>query len=206
MKKLFFFGDSVCFGQFVSPHKNFVTMISGQVSGMSEDVLVVNSSINGGTTRTALERMPYDVQSHGVDIIYIQFGMNDCNYWASDNGHPRVGERAFADNLCEIIDRSRLFGAKTVFLATNHLTLEYKRFECCPNLFYQQSNEQYNDIIRGISKQADVLIDNEKEWVRKIRGEMGYYLRDMLVDNVHPNELGHAVYFQYVWPYIKEVM
>ena len=90
---LIFFGDSICTGQFVSPHQTWVSMISSSIPS----VTVFNHSINGDITRTALERMPHDVQEIGPDIIYIQFGMNDCNYWQTDRGLPRELEKALRE-------------------------------------------------------------------------------------------------------------
>ena len=42
---------------------------------------------------------PYDVQSHEVDVLVVGFGMNDCNYWMTDKGVPRVSQNAFRANL-----------------------------------------------------------------------------------------------------------
>jgi len=82
--RIFFFGDSICFGQGVSPHFTWVTRLSRALDerlSSRADVLTQNPSVNGNTTRMALERMPYDVQSHAPDVLYIQFGLNDCNGW-----------------------------------------------------------------------------------------------------------------------------
>ena len=112
---LYFFGDSIFFGQGVSPHKTWVTRLSQRVSdafaGVCE-LVVQNPSVNGNTTRLALERMAYDVQAHRPDVLVVQFGMNDCNVWQTDSGRPRVSSAAFAANLAEIIERGRKFGDK----------------------------------------------------------------------------------------------
>src|SRR6267378_1663214 len=123
---LAFFGDSICFGQGISIHKGWVPRISqkletlGQSSGV--EISVLNSSVNENTTRMALERMPYDIQSHPIDILFVQFGMNDCNYWLTDKGVPRVSPMAFEANLLEIIDRAQAIHVKKIFLSTNHPT------------------------------------------------------------------------------------
>lgn len=64
----------------------------------------------------ALERMPFDVQTHKVDILVITFGMNDCNYWKTDQGLPRVSPDAFEANMKEIIMRGFRFGSRTVII------------------------------------------------------------------------------------------
>ena len=204
--KVVFFGDSICFGQFISPHDNWITQISTNLSNLSRDIIVINSSISGNTTRMALERMPFDVQSHGIDIIYIQFGMNDCNYWKTDNGHPRVSKKSFEANLIEIMERAKIFGAKKILLGTNHPTPKTNFFDHI-SIAYQESNKDYNKIIRKVTKNKDLveLVDNEKEWLRQI--DFGVNLEDLLLaDQIHLSRLGHELYFKFVFPYIQKSM
>jgi len=205
--RAFFFGDSICFGQFVSPHLTWVTRIARRLaepapSGAGRpEVTVINTSISGNTTRMALERMPFDVQSHGIDVILIQFGMNDCNYWLSDGGQPRVSRRAFEANLLEIVARARAFGARQIMLNTNHPTPRTAVMEHA-GVSYQRSNEQYNEVVRAVAEQSGGvrLIDIEREWLARVgRGEAR--LEDLLLeDHIHLSERGHALYFEIVYP------
>ena len=64
--------------------------------------------------------MPYDIQSHEPDLLLVQFGMNDCNFWESDRGNPRVSLDAFRANLREIYTRAFSFGVHNVIQLTNH--------------------------------------------------------------------------------------
>ena len=202
--RLFFFGDSICFGQGVSLHKGWIPRISAQLSEISEktgrDILVVNTSVNGRTTRQALENMPYEVQSHNPDILLVQFGMNDCNYWETDRGNPRVSHKAFAANLEEIISRAFSFGAKKVFLNTNHPTTRTSEKLPHTNLTYQQSNEAYNRIIREVATsygQKVILNDVEQAFKEKISA--GRSASDfVLSDRLHLSEEGHDLYFETV--------
>jgi acyl-CoA thioesterase I len=75
------------------------------------ETMVANPSINRNTTRMALERMAYDVQTQDPHVVLVQFAMNDCNYWETDRGLPRVSPAAFKAKLHEIILRARTFGA-----------------------------------------------------------------------------------------------
>jgi len=205
--KVFFFGDSICFGQYVSPHKTWVTQIARELDKLpgGENIQVMNASVNGNTTRMALERMPYDVQSHSPDIILIQFGVNDCNYWKTDGGHPRVSKMGFKANLIEIIERSRIFGAKEIFLNTNNPSPKTSPFDYAP-LSFQQSNEEFNQIIREVAKVTHVnLIDIEKYWLEQF--EKGLRLQDLLLpDNIHLSIQGHNLYFEIVYPYIEKAL
>lgn len=173
MIKLYFFGDSVCFGQYVSPHKTWVHMISQEFP----DMLIQNPSVNGDITRTALDRMHHDVLSHKPDMVYIQFGINDCNIWDTDRGVTRVPIISFISNLDEMIDRCKAFGVNTIFLATNHKTGDLK-------------NTEYNEAIRDVSSNLSYvrLIDIESEWEEGL----------LMEDGIHLNEDGHILYYNII--------
>ncbi len=202
-----FFGDSICFGQGISIHKGWVTRISAALDEFSKEVAVpisvTNASVNGNTTRMALERMPYDVQSNQFDILIIQFGMNDCNYWKTDNGNPRVSPEAFKANLKEIIIRARSFGIEDIFLNTNHISCRDKTKYEYANCTYQESNHYYNCLIRQVSSEFKVgvqLIDIEKHF--ESISEDDNYSKYLLDDELHLGLVGHDVYFEYVYPKI----
>ena len=200
-----FFGDSICVGQGVSIHGGWVTRIAAQLDGISQargrEIVVTNASINGNTTRQALERMPYDVQSAGVDVLIVQFGMNDCNYWETDRGLPRVSRDAFAANLSEIIRRGQAFGARYVFLHTNHpATRGPERF---PNadIGYGGSNQAYNEIIRSVAARAGdgvIFSDVEAAFIEHIDGDKSRLQRLLLADGLHLSREGHDLYFRFL--------
>ncbi|GFI22487.1 hypothetical protein IMSAGC011_01262 [Lachnospiraceae bacterium] len=169
-------------------------------------IMVVNTSINGNTTRMALERMPYDVQSHEVDVLVIGFGMNDCNYWVTDKGMPRVSPNAFKANLEEIIERAFRFGAKQVVLRTNHPSPKTD-YMTHTTITYGESNHFYNEIIREVAKSNPrvIFVDMEQEFNRYI-AEHSVPLEELtLSDGVHLSLLGHKVYFDCMYPVISKI-
>jgi lysophospholipase L1-like esterase len=200
-----FFGDSICNGQGIAIHKGWVTRLSRSLSELAqqfgESLVVTNSSVNGRTTRQALETMPYEVQQHAPEILIVQFGMNDCNIWESDRGNPRVSPSAFEANLREIITRSRTFGAQAIFLNTNHPTGRDQK--PCPhsNSTYEAQNRLYNGIIRNVSRTAgsDVYFnDIEAVFHQTIAGDRQRLLRLVMPDLLHLSEEGHDLYFEIV--------
>jgi acyl-CoA thioesterase-1 len=206
-RRLVFFGDSICVGQGVSIHLGWVTRIAAQLNQLvGEEIVVVNASVNGNTSRQALERMPYEVQSHGVDILIVQFGMNDCNYWLSDRGLPRVSESSFAANLEEIIARGFTFGAKTIVLNTNHMTNRGGRTFPLTKVSYEQSNGRYNEIIRSVARRmgAQVVLNDVEEAFRARIGDDRARLADLLLpDGLHLSVAGHDLYFELTMPIIE---
>ena len=198
-----FFGDSICYGQYVSPNKIWIVKIANELARLGKDLWINNIAHSGDTTRVALEKMPFDVQSHGADIFYTQFGMNDCTYWQTDQGVPRVSKKAFEANLLEIIERARIFGAQKVLLGTNHISSKTEDFGFV-KLSYQDSNSDYNDVIRQVADKTDsVLIDHEKSFEKEI--EKGIKLDELLLDDqIHLSEKGHNIYYNTVFPIIQK--
>jgi lysophospholipase L1-like esterase len=187
-------------------HKSWVSRIAAWIENMqpslAREVLVVNASVNGSTTRQALERMPYEVQSHGVDVLVVQFGMNDCNYWLTDRGLPRVSPAGFAANLAEIIDRAVHSGARRVFLNTNHPTT--RTADRFPNTSktYEESNREYNAIIRRVAAEngADLvqLNDVERAFNAHLDGGTCRLGELLLEDGLHLTARGHEIYFDLI--------
>lgn len=205
--KIAFFGDSICVGQGISIHKGWVAQLSRYLHEQNtndQELLVFNSSVNGRTSRQALENMPYEIQSHNPNILIIQFGMNDCNYWESDKGMPRVSKKAFKANIEEIIERGLNFGAKKIIVNTNHPTPITEKFNYA-SISYQESNERYNSIIRSINQYSETVIIND------INTKIYNYLEHnkikvqdiVLKDRIHLSELGHNLYFQFTIELLK---
>jgi acyl-CoA thioesterase I len=207
-----FFGDSICVGQGVSIYRGWVTRVAGRLDELADEcgkeIIVTNSSVNGSTTRQALERMPYDVQSNGVDILIVQFGLNDCNYWQSDAGLPRVSPEGYAANLNEIVRRGVTFGAKKVFLHTNHPTMRMTQKFPNTDVTYEDSNRQYNAIARDLAERQGpnlIFIDIEAAFDR-FTGQRHDRLSTLLLsDGLHLSATGHALYFDLVCDKIVDV-
>jgi len=211
--RVVFFGDSVCVGQGISIHRGWVTRVASRIEEWGRergrDLVVVNSSINGNTTRLALERMPYDVQSHGAGILLVQFGMNDCNYWLSDRGVPRVSPGAFAANLEEIVERGVAFGARAVLLNTNHPSVRAAQQPSEAKMSYEESNRAYNQIIRDVAarlKRTVVLTDIERAFLDRTGGDRGSLKRMLLDDGLHLSLAGHDLYYELLAPRIETAL
>lgn len=206
MNRLIFFGDSICVGQGVSIHRGWVPRLAARVAQLRPELVVVNASVNGNTTRQALERMPYEVQSGGVMLMIVQFGLNDCNHWETDGGLPRVSLRAFEANLHEIIDRATAFGARSVVVNTNHPTRRTSRCSTTVDGSYEESNRRYNDGVRRVAaERADVvhLNDIEATFGEVLRRD-GADLSELLLDDgLHLAVGGHDVYLEQTWPLVE---
>jgi len=206
--KIYFYGDSICAGQKFPVHRGWVCKISQKLEEQNpkKKIVVSNFSINGRTTRQALETMPYHIQSDPPKIIIIQFGMNDCNYWETDKGHPRISKESFRANLSEMIARSKLFGIEKIIINTNH-PANIDEIIPFTNISYQQSNEQYNEIIREVAKEERViLIDMEKNFLNRMKKNDTDRKDYLLKDFIHLGDLGHKLYFEVVHPILEKLL
>lgn len=172
-----------------------------------KEIIINNMSINGNTTRMALERKPFDIQCKEIDILVVEFGMNDCNYWETDCGCSRVSPMAFEANLYEIINRAGIFKAQNVLL-TNHVSGKVGEAMPHATITYQQNNEKYNEIIRKVaSKYSDYvhLVEIEKYFQEEINKSNlpEKLIKDYLLpDLIHLSPLGHEIYYRYFIPHL----
>lgn len=211
--KFYLFGDSICFGQLVNAYKTWAVNLAVELAEIKDygvPFVVQNAGVNGNTTRQALQRMHYDVTSHCPDFMMIQFGMNDCNYWADDLILPRVSRQSFVANIEEIVDRAVASGVRHCFLNTNHPSLK-GGFSHYSNITYDQSNEQYNQLIRNahenmIGKGKPVtLVDMEKIWLSHLEESSSLQLQSLLLeDGIHLSEEGHLLYTNFLIPKVIE--
>lgn len=213
--KFYLFGDSICYGQLVSGPNTWANLLAQKIEELDADTfhhIIQNAGVNGNTTRQALERIHYDVTSHEPDFVLVQFGMNDCNYWETDKGMPRVSPKAFMANIEEIVEKCFLSGAKHCFLNTNHISLKGK-FKHIDNFTYDTSNSRYSEIIRVahsnlVASGFNVtLIDIEKEWNAWLSGDKNRNLQSLLLDDgIHLSPAGHYLYSQIITPVILPII
>ena len=206
-EKLIFFGDSIAFGQGISISKTWVVKVSQLLQSMNPNLEVINSSINGRTTRQALEDMPYHVQNAGVSVLFIQFGLNDANYWQSDKGLPRVSLDAFIANIKEMIIRGFHFGAKKIIINNNHPVLRKDSFLNL-SIGLSESNKLYNAALRNLMQNSycknntNIIFNDIEKHFEKYSDISRFILP--LPDGIHLSEQGHDVYYDIMKASIKK--
>ena len=210
--KVTFFGDSTCVGQGVSINQGWVTKIAKHLDDYGQriqrEILVSNSSINGRTTRQALEDMPYHVQSQGAEVLVVQFGLNDCNHWVTDRGLPRVSLPAFVANLREIISRGQRFGARRTLLNNNHPTSRDKTIMPGAAITYEASNRSYNAAIRDFAATLPLHVQFQdiEAYFQANLDEQQPIENFLLSDGLHLSAAGHERYFRLMCPIIQHAV
>lgn len=170
------FGDSITAGQHLPEGKAWPSLIP--------DHEITAHGVPGDTTRLGLERFPRQVQESGADVVVIQFGHNDCNRWQTDAGANRVSPAAFHANLCEMVDRARLFGIKPVLCSMTPTER---------SSLYQTDARKYNALITDVAESMFVPLVPIAEEFRGLPGDS-----ITLADGLHLSRRGHWLYAQVV--------
>jgi lysophospholipase L1-like esterase len=190
--KFYVFGDSIAFGQHVSLHKTWASQLSNYLSTLDQRYTLQLTAFNGETSSQALERFDYCVKSHNPTFVWLQYGLNDANYWISDEGRPRTEPNKFLENISFIIKSLLDSGTKKVFVGTNHIVT--KEIEDGVEKGQYSKNAQfYNELIRMAVAQfpnGAQIIDIEKHFFEKFSSPEEYLLQDQ----IHLNEAGHLAF------------
>jgi lysophospholipase L1-like esterase len=195
-------GDSIAVGQKISVHKTWVSSLSSAISDLVPGIVFQNASVNGNTTRLALERLGHDLLSLKPEYVMIQFGLNDSNYWETDLGEPRVSIEAYRANLHEILEKVHRLSPRQVFLNTNHPSLK-KAYKHVKDKTHEDSSILYNDVVREVVQEYKnlpyniTLLDIHDDW-QKFNVDSHRQL--LLEDGVHLSTEGHKVYSSFVVP------
>jgi len=203
-----YFGDSITFGQYIDPALRWVTLVSDRLQlqylNTGVNLLQLNRSVSGETTRQALERFPADVQAYQPDIVTIQFGLNDCNCWMTDGGLPRVSPAAFRANLEEMIARARAFGARHVILSNNHPTTRMKIMLSGER--YEEANTRYSQIVQSVAMETGATFcDIRAAFIAHDRAP----LDDLLLpypDQLHLSVAGNRLYADVIGPVVERAV
>lgn len=206
--KVVYFGDSITFGQYVDPEYAWVAIVSERLQQQflhtPVNILQLKRAVSGETTRQALERFPADVQVHQPDVLTIQFGLNDCNCWLTDNGHPRVSEAAFDANLREMIARARLSGVSHIILSNNHPTTRLKVM--LNGARYEDANAGYSEIAGRVAQDTGVTFCDIRS---QFLSNANQPLEELLLpypDQLHLSAAGNALYADAIWPSVQRAV
>lgn len=191
MKKIVFFGDSITYGQYIDPLYNWTTIITNNLS-KNQKLITFKNAVSGETSRQLLLRYSRDVQEIKPDILTIQCGLNDCNYWTSDKGLPRVSKESYRANLNEMIDRAELFNTKKIIFIGSHPVTK----KITGPITLEESRREYNQIFKEVAQNRQITyIDIDSQF-----DNIDEYLLD---DGIHLSEKGHIKYAEIIEPLLK---
>ncbi len=105
------FGDSLTYGYGVKSSICFINRLDKYMPEYFPFISwnIINSGINGDTTKSALKRVEKDVLRHNPNIVLILFGTNDSSNY---NGQ-KITPNMYKDNLSEIIKKIKSHNNRT---------------------------------------------------------------------------------------------
>jgi lysophospholipase L1-like esterase len=201
-------GDSIIFGQTVAVQERWTNLIIEYCNKLYYNtplhIYSVNYGISGATTRDALLNWSEYVQKESPTILFIQYGLNDCNCWLTDRGLPRVSPMCFRHDLYEMIARAKHFGTEKIILINNHKTLREKVM--LNGEKYDEANAKYSKIINEVALEAGVILFDIRDIFERFFVKELEKLVQPYPDQIHLTAEGHKVYAKNIKPIIKTII
>ncbi len=192
------FGDSLTYGYGVLPGVSFMDKLKAALPGSfpDKDWRIVNSGINGDTTREGLRRIYRDVIDHDPDIVTILFGSNDSAL--NDYQHRAIAE--FELNLAEITALIKENTKAKIIFITPPPLIEDEIFPFTTN----KAVAQYSEVIRTTADKFSChLIDFNILMAEDAKGDLDPYLQ---FDGLHLSDKGYELLYSLIFNKIKSLI
>lgn len=157
-------GDSLSAGYQMPIAKAWPMLLENALLKQGNNIKIVNGSISGDTTATAINRLPQLLSSNQPDYVLIELGAND--------GLQGLPLNIPKQNLLSIIQQVRKSNAKPILMKIRIPPNYGKRYSDAFSQIYPQVAEQLGVPLIPFFMESVVV---KKEWMKK--------------DGLHPNEL-----------------
>lgn len=200
MKSITFvgFGDSLTYGYGVTEGVSFMDKLTAALPEAFPDInwKIINSGINGHTTREGLSRIKPDVLDYNPDIITILFGSNDSAL--NEYQHRAIFE--FEENLKAITETILKNTSAQIIFITPPPLIEDELFPFTTN----KAIKEYSEVIKKtacnfgcrLTDFNSILLDTAKNGLEP-------YLQ---YDGLHLSGKGYDVIFKLIFNEIKDII
>jgi sialidase-1 len=209
------FGDSTTALRPGAVRKVYSQRVEESLQGIGSSLSVHNAGIGGNTTRDALKRFERDVLSHKPRVLVLQFGINDAavDVWKHPPATaPRVSPGEYATNLRAMISRAREQNIAVILMTTNpvrwtpRLREMYGKAPYLPDAddgFETPFLAGYNEAVRKISRDLHLPLVDVHAAYAGYAAEKKTTVDNLLLDGMHPNDLGHELVALLLLPVIR---
>lgn len=174
-------GDSISGAHGMAAERGWVAGLRERLRAEGYPHRVINASVGGDTTAGARERLPSALEKHQPSVVILQIGGND--------GLRGLSPGAMEENLAAMVKDARAAGAR-VMLAGVRLPPNYGTAYA----------EQFRNAYARVAESRDIVF-----LPRILDGFEGR--RDLMLDDeIHPNEAGHEVILDNVWPVLEPLV
>jgi lysophospholipase L1-like esterase len=209
------FGDSTTAIRPGNVDKVYAARIDEAFIKTGATISVHNAGIGGSNTRDAKNRLAHDVLVHKPKIVVMQFGINDSaiDVWRTPPAtQSRVPLAEFESNLRSMVAQIQKQGAKVILMTANPLRWTGILREKYGRLPYLADKEdgfesptlfRYNEALRKLAEELNLpLIDIHAAYPAYAAAHKKS-VDELLLDGMHPNDLGHQLVAEKLMPVIK---
>jgi lysophospholipase L1-like esterase len=212
------FGDSTTALRPGAVQKVYSVRVQEALDGVGSSLSVHNAGIGGNTTRDARQRFEKDVLRHKPRVIVMQFGINDAavDVWKQPPATgPRVPMTEYLENLRAMITAAHQQGAKVILMTTNPLRWNPKMKELYGRPPYDPDAADgfdslhlaaYNDALRQLAAELKLPLVDIRAAYPAFAAKHKTTLDGLLLDGVHPNDLGHQLVSELLVPAIRDAV
>lgn len=198
--------------------KVYATRVETMLQSIGSSLGVHNAGIGGNTTRDALKRLQTDVLKYKPRIVVMQFGINDSavDVWRNPPATtPRVPLAEYLSNLRRMIAAAQEAKAQVILMTTNPLRWTPKLREMYGKPPYDPAAEDgfdsatlagYNDALRKLAAELKVPLVDVRAAYPEFAAKHQTTIEGMLLDGMHPNDLGQQLVAELLVPAIRGVL
>lgn len=210
------FGDSTTAPRGAT--KVYAALVENRLQSIGSTLTVHNAGVSGNTTREAVKRLQSDVLRYQPRIVVMQFGINDSavDVWRKPPATaPRVSLEDFIQNYRSMIVEAQKQKAKVIVMTTNPLCWTGKLRELYGKPPYQPDAEdgfdspflaRYNDELRKLAAELKVTLVDVREAYPEFAAAHHTTVDGLLLDGMHPNDLGHQLVSELLVPAIRNAL
>ncbi len=194
--KIVCFGDSLTYGYGVLDQIAFPYRLSQDLPKRypNHTFTVINSGINGQTTREALQRLQGSILGRKPQIVFILFGSNDC---ALNEGQYRTPYE-YEQNYRQILDRILSLTTQHAFHSEKTLPILLTPPSMVDTDFYpfttNERLEAYGQIVQNLAKEYELPCIDLFAQYKKIENPKQY--EDCFqFDGIHLSNQGYEVLY-----------
>ena len=194
--------------------KVFAKRLEEQFAKESHSARVINAGIPGNTSRQARERLDHDVIAYHPHVVTISFGINDSAIDVfKEETKPRVPLDEYQRNLIWMVKRLQCRNIIPVLMTPNPVawTDELKRVYGKPPYRPDQPDgwnvllKDYSQAVRRVAKDQQVPLVDTYRLFTEYSAAPGHNLNDLMLDGMHPADLGHAIIADHLMARLKEL-
>ena len=212
------FGDSTTAARPGAVQKVYAVRVDETLQGIGSSLAVHNAGIGGNTTRDARMRLGRDVLRHQPKVIVMQFGINDSavDVWKNPPATaPRVPPADYLENLRAMISAAQQQKAKVILMTTNPIRWTPKLRDMYGKPPYDAARDDgfdsphlaaYNEALRKLAAELGLPLVDVRAAYPGFAAKHGTTIDGLLLDGMHPNDLGHQLAGELLVPAIRAAL